>query len=130
LIHRFFTRRAKSFSHAFAGIHAVLTTQENAWIHLTATILVVILAALLQLGVRDWVVLVLVIGLVWICEFINTSIEAAIDLSSPEIHPTAKIGKDVAAGAVLLAALTAMICGLLILGPPLWQKLVALTRLP
>ena len=123
---QFFIRRAKSFTHAFAGFRAVLTTQENTWIHLAATFLVILLAIWLKLPSHDWAILVLVIGLVWICEFINTAIESSIDLFSPEIHPTAKIGKDVAAAGVLIAAITAVVCGILILGPPLWDKLAPL----
>lgn len=123
---QFFIRRAKSFTHAFAGFRAVLSTQENTWIHLIVTIMVILLAIWLRLSTHDWAILVLVIGLVWICEFINTAIESAIDLFSPEIHPTAKIGKDVAAGSVLIAAITAIVCGILILGPPLWDRLVTL----
>jgi diacylglycerol kinase len=61
--------------------------------------------------------------MVFAAEFLNTSIEAVVDLASPEIHPLAKIGKDVGAAAVLVAALAAILVGLLILGPPLWAKL-------
>jgi diacylglycerol kinase len=56
-------------------------------------------------------------------EFINTALEAIIDLASPQIHPLAKIGKDVGAAAVLIAAIAAVIVGLLILGPPLVVKI-------
>ena len=56
-------------------------------------------------------------------EFLNTSIEAVVDLANPKIHPPTKISKDVDAAAVLVAALAAILMGLLILGPPLWAKL-------
>ena len=59
-------------------------------------------------------------------EFVNTAIEAVVDLASPDKHPLAKIGKDVGAAAVLVSALAAVLVGLLILGPPLWEKCVAL----
>jgi diacylglycerol kinase len=71
-------------------------------------------------------VLILTIAMVFSAEFINTAIETVVDLASPEIHPLAKIGKDVGAGAVLVAALAAILIGLLILGPPLWMKLTSL----
>jgi len=61
--------------------------------------------------------------MVFTAEFINTSIEAVVDLASPVHHPLAKVGKDVGAAAVLVAALSAILIGLLILGPPLWQKI-------
>jgi diacylglycerol kinase len=77
----------------------------------------------LELPTRDWAVLVLAIAMVFTAEFINTSIEAVVDLASPVHHPLAKVGKDVGAGAVLVSALAAAVIGLLILGPPLWEKL-------
>jgi len=64
--------------------------------------------------------------MVFMAEFINTAIEAVVDLASPVHHPLAKVGKDVGAGAVLVAAIAAALVGLLILGPPLWAKLVTL----
>jgi len=57
---------------------------------------------------------------VWMAEFINTAIEAVVDLASPQMHPLAKVGKDVGAAAVLISALAAGIIGLIILGPGLW----------
>ncbi len=64
--------------------------------------------------------------MVFTAEFINTAIEAVVDLASPAHHPLAKVGKDVGAAAVLVAALAAILVGLLILGPPLWAKLLVL----
>ena len=72
---------------------------------------------------RDWAVLILTIAMVFTAEFINTAIEAVVDLASPEKHPLAKVGKDVGAAAVLISAIAAVLIGLLILGPPLWVKL-------
>ena len=64
--------------------------------------------------------------MVFTSEFMNTDLEAVVDLASPNKHPLAKIGKDVGAAAVLVAALAAVLIGLLILGPPLWLKLISL----
>ncbi len=86
-------------------------------------ILVVILAAWLRLSLFDWSVLVAIIGIVWLAEFLNTSIEAIVDLVSPQRHPLAKVSKDVGAAAVLITAITAIIVGLLLLGPPLWSRI-------
>jgi diacylglycerol kinase len=77
----------------------------------------------LHLSMSDWAVLLLTIALVWTAEFINTALEAVVDLASPQQHPLAKVGKDVGAAAVLIAALTSILVGLLILGPPLLEKL-------
>jgi diacylglycerol kinase len=63
------------------------------------------------------------IALVWAAEFFNTAIEAVVDLASPMQHPLAAVGKDVGAAAVLIAALASVGVGLLILGPPLWERI-------
>lgn len=123
---QFFLSRYRAFGHAFHGWGYVLRTQHNAWIHALATTLVIILASWLHLPRRDWAVLLLTIGLVWMAEFINTALEAVVDLASPQLHPLAKVGKDVGAAAVLIAALTSVVIGLLILGPPLWEKIILL----
>jgi diacylglycerol kinase (ATP) len=125
-IHNFLISRAHAIKHASRGWWYVLRTQRNAWIHAVVTTLVVVLAFWEQLPLRDWAVLLLTIVLVWMAEFINTALEAVVDLASPGQHPLAKVGKDVGAAAVLIAALTSILVGLLILGPPLWEKLTLL----
>lgn len=115
--------RAAAFRHAFRGWSHVLRTQPNSWIHSAATITVVLLGIWLQVEARDWASLVLAIGLVWFAEFLNTSLEAIVDLASPESHPLAQIGKDVGAAAVLIASLTALFIGLFVLGPPLLRRI-------
>jgi diacylglycerol kinase (ATP) len=119
----FFVSRAHALRHAFRGWWYVVRTQHNAWIHAVVTTLVLLMAFWLRLSVQEWAVLLLTIALVWIAEFINTALEAVVDLASPQQHPLAKVGKDVGAAAVLIAALTSILVGLLILGPPLWEKL-------
>jgi diacylglycerol kinase len=122
----FITSRVAAFGHAFRGWGYVLKTQHNAWIHSFIATLVIAVGLWLQLPARDWVVIVLTIAMVFTAEFINTAIEAVVDLASPVHHPLAKVGKDVGAGAVLVAALAGVVVGLLILGPPLWAKLLHL----
>jgi diacylglycerol kinase len=102
----------------------VLQTQQNAWIHSLVAAVVIALGVWLELEPGDWAILVLTIAMVFTAEFINTAIEAVVDLASPVQHPLAKVGKDVGAGAVLVAALAAIVVGLLILGPPLWARLM------
>jgi diacylglycerol kinase (ATP) len=115
-----------SFKHAFSGVWHVLRTQRNARIHLSVALVVVVLGLWLRLSRAEWAIIVLTIGLVLAAESFNTVAEAAVDLATAEYHPLAKIAKDVAAGAVLLLAVTAVIVGLLILGPPLWNALVTM----
>jgi diacylglycerol kinase len=119
----FFHSRVQSFGHAARGWAYVIRTQRNAWIHVAITLLVVAVALWLGLSARDWAVIMAITTLVFVCEFLNTAIEVVVDLASPQIHPLAKVAKDVGAGAVLLAAVGAVIIGLLILGPPLWARL-------
>lgn len=119
----FLISRVAAFGHAFRGWGYVLRTQRNAWIHALASALVIAAAGWLGLSTHDWALLVVAIALVWMAEVLNTSIEAVVDLASPAQHPLAKVGKDVGAAAVLIAAGAAAIVGLLILGPPLWNKL-------
>lgn len=119
----FILSRIRSFKFAFEGLKFVLRTQKNAWIHAVATLCVFLLATWLALPLRDWAVLILTIGSVWTAELINTALEALVDLSTPGHHPLAKIGKDVGAAAVLIAAGSAVLIGLLIMGPPLLSRI-------
>jgi diacylglycerol kinase len=120
---RFVSSRLLAFGHAFRGWRHVLKTQQNAWIHSMVATLVIILGLWLGIPARDWAVIVLAIAMVFTAEFINTAIEAVVDLASPVHHPLAKVGKDVGAGAVLVSALAAALIGVLILGPPLLARL-------
>ena len=122
----FITSRIAAFGHAFRGWWYVLQTQQNAWIHSFFASVVVVVCLWLRIPPHDWAVIVLTIAMVFTAEFINTAIEAVVDLASPVHHPLAKVGKDVGAGAVLVAALAGVVIGLLILGPPLWAKLLSL----
>jgi diacylglycerol kinase (ATP) len=119
---KFLNSRAASFRYAFSGWWFVIRTQRNAWIHAVASVTVLLVASFLQLPIRDWAVLILTIAMVWTAEILNTAIEAVVDLSTPNHHPLARVGKDVGAAAVLIAAIAAVIIGLLIIGPPLYLK--------
>lgn len=125
-LQQFFITRALAFRHAFSGWWYVLRTQRNAWIHAVVSISVIFVAIWLRLSPQDWATLLLTICMVWTAEFINTALEAVVDLASPAHHPLAKVGKDVGAAAVLIAALASIVIGLLILGPPLLKKLTIL----
>ncbi len=128
MIPQFIRSRAHSFRYALAGWWYVIRTQRNAWIHAAASVLVIFTAVWLRLSARDFAVLVLTIGLVWTAEFLNTALEAVVDLSTPAHHPLARVGKDVGAAAVLIAALVSVVVGFLLLGPPLWAAVQALFR--
>jgi diacylglycerol kinase len=122
----FLSSRVAAFRHAFRGWLYVLKTQHNAWIHLLFATAVILVGLWVKLKPLDWAVIVLTIAMVFMAEFINTAIEAVVDLASPVHHPLAKVGKDVGAGAVLVAALAGIVIGLLVIGPPLWTRIVLL----
>ena len=122
----FLTSRILAFGHAFRGWWYVLKTQQNAWIHSLFATVVFFVGLWVGLTPLDWAIIVLTVAMVFTAEFINTAIEAVVDLAMPMHHPLAKVGKDVGAGAVLVAALAGIVIGLLIIGPPLWTRLLML----
>ncbi len=113
----FFRARLPAFKHALSGLLHVLQTQRNSWIHAAATVIVIALGLLVRLSGHDWVGIVIAIGLVWTAEILNTAVEAIVDLVSPHFNHQAKIAKDAAAAAVLIAALTALVIGVFIFTP-------------
>lgn len=115
-------RFARSVTHAWAGIRHVLQTQRNMKIHAAAAVIVLLTAWWLEIPRGDWALVVLAIGLVLALETVNTAIEAVVDLVTQERHPLARIAKDAGAGAVLLAAITSVVIGLCVFGPPLMAK--------
>ena len=112
-----FTGRLRSVRFAVRGIATMLKTQHNAWLHATATALVISTGVLLKLSFGEWCWIVLAITSVWTAEALNTAFEFLTDVASPDFHPLAEKAKDVAAGAVLLAALGAVAIGGLVFGP-------------
>lgn len=107
-------RRAQSLAHAGRGLLLFLKTTPNAWIHIIALIIVVFLGIYFEISGTEWMMLVFAAGLVFVAEAINTAIEIDINLTSPTYHPYARDTKDVAAGAVLIAAITAAVIGVCI----------------
>jgi diacylglycerol kinase (ATP) len=103
-----------SFNYAFEGIIHVLRTQRNLRIHFLAAIVVIAAAAWLGVTRDELVALLIAIAFVLVAEMINTAIEGAIDVSTTSFDPNAKLAKDVAAGAVLIATVTALGVGYLV----------------
>ena len=110
-------RFVKSFGYAFSGLGYAFKSQFNFKVHVLILGLVVIAGCWLKLSTEEWLWVAVAAGIVLIVELLNTAIEVLVDLVSPAIHPKAKIIKDVAAAAVLLAAVTAVLIGLLIFVP-------------
>jgi diacylglycerol kinase (ATP) len=110
----------RSFSYAFAGIYELLRSESNTRIHLLATVCALTAGILLRISKSEWYIIVIVIALVWAAEAFNTAIEKLTDHLFPEYHETARLAKDLAAGAVLICAITALVCGLIIFLPKLF----------
>lgn len=105
------------------GVARTWVRERNFRLHVVMSVIIIVMAAVLRVSRVECAVLVLTMGLVFTAELLNTAMESVVDLVSPEYHDAARTAKDAAAGAVLMSALTAVIVGLLILGPPLWQWL-------
>ncbi|MFE0556184.1 MULTISPECIES: diacylglycerol kinase family protein [unclassified Paenibacillus] len=117
----------RAFGCAIRGILTAVQTERNMKIHIAAALIVFIAAALLQLDRMSWLFLLLAIALVFIAELVNTAVEAIIDLISPEEHILARVAKDTAAGAALVAAVFAVVIGILVFYEPLWEWIQSMT---
>lgn len=110
-------KRVQSFEHAGNGIRIFLKTTHNSWVQITIGVIAVWLGFVFCITKTEWLFIVLSIGFVLTSEAFNTAIEFDMDLTSPEYHEYAKYTKDVAAGAVVIASITASIIGLIIFVP-------------
>src|SRR5262249_30132187 len=104
----------QSFNHAAEGVVYAVRTQRNLWVHFGVAVIVLVAAVGFGASKLELAVLLLAITFVIVAELVNTAVEAAVDVASDEFHPTAKIAKDIAAGAVLVAALNAVAVGYLV----------------
>ena len=109
--------RLKSVAHALNGLGFMLKTQHNAWLHLVATVMVILLASFLQVRLEDWRWLIVAIVMVWVAEAFNTAVEYVCNVVSPGHSEAVKHAKDIAAGAVLVCAFGAAVIGFLTLWP-------------
>lgn len=106
-----------SFKYAIQGLGAAIKTEQNMKIHIVAMILVVVVGIILKISKLDWIICIILFGLVISAELTNTAIETVVDIASPEINPKAKLAKDIAASSVLVLAIVAVIVGLIIFIP-------------
>jgi diacylglycerol kinase (ATP) len=109
--------RIKSFNYAFAGLKTLFVEEHNARIHLVSAVIAIALGFVFKISFNEWISLIVVMGLVFICELINTSLEAMADFASLEKHPQIKKVKDLAAASVLISAIVALLVGIIIFCP-------------
>lgn len=110
-------KRVQSFEHAGNGIRIFLKTTHNAWVHIAVSVIVIWFGFIFNVTQTEWLFIILSMGFVLTAEAFNTALEFDIDLTSPEYHEYAKYTKDVAAGAVVIASITASVIGLIIFVP-------------
>ena len=106
-----------SFKYAFQGVFSEITTERNLKIHISIMILVIIAGIFFKISKMEWIICIILFGLVIGGEMLNSAIETVVDIAMPEINPKAKFAKDVAAGAVLIFAISSAIIGLIIFIP-------------
>ncbi|MDL2222954.1 diacylglycerol kinase family protein [Bacteroidales bacterium OttesenSCG-928-M11] len=111
------------FIAAFAGLKILFTTERNFQIHIIVAILAIIACIIFQVKTYEWLIVLAMIGLVLTAEALNTSIEYICNHVCPDIHPTIKKIKDIAAAAVLICAITSVIIGLIIFLPYIYNFL-------
>ncbi|MFS0751408.1 diacylglycerol kinase family protein [Oceanobacillus sp. 1P07AA] len=116
-------RRKIGFRYAWNGLKEIASTESNFQLHLISTMVVILCGIMIGLSNVEWAIIMLTIGLVLVTEMINSSIEKVMDYVQPEIHPAVKHIKDVSAGAVLIAAIIAVIVGIMIFAPKIMELL-------
>lgn len=104
----------ESLKYAAGGVIYCIKTQRNMKIHLAVAIIVITAGLLLHISRLEFIMVIMAISMVFICEIINTAVEKAVDTTTQEYNPIAKISKDAAAGAVLVAAANSVIMGVLV----------------
>lgn len=109
--------RGKSFKYAIEGVARFFRSEHNAFLHLTGTLFVIVMAVLTRVSKSEIIFLTLAIGFVWTAELFNTAIEKIMDFVSIQQHPEIKFIKDIAAAAVLVAAIVAFIIGCIVFIP-------------
>lgn len=120
----YFKQRLRSFKFAFQGIYTLLRETPNARIHFVMAIFAVLLGFLLNISQTEWIVVIMVIGIVLALEAINSSIETFADFISPSKNDAIKKVKDLSAAAVLIAAIIALIIGSIIFLPKIFTLII------
>lgn len=116
---RGFKKLLRSFGYAYSGLSEMVKSEQNVRLHLLVTICVIIAGFLLKITLIEWCLVLICISLVWVAEAFNTAIERLTDHIFKERHQTARMVKDISAGAVLVCAIIAAVCGVIIFLPKL-----------
>ena len=121
-----FKKRSKSAIYALSGLKTLFLEEHNSRIRVVITILVIAAGILLDISLTEWLVVILLVGLVFGLEIMNSAIENLCDYISPQWHESIKKIKDLAAAAVFVASVISVICGAIIFLPKLYLLFIAL----
>lgn len=113
-----------SFKYAICGIFTAFKEEKNMKVHVAIMLCVIIAGILLKISMQEWIICVILFGLVIASELFNTAIELTVDLAMPEKNEIAKKAKDIAAGAVLITAIVAIVVGLIIFIPKIYDIII------
>lgn len=118
-----FTRLFNAFKYSFDGLKYAYRFEQSMTIHIVTALVVTIVGLFVGLSLMEWLFVLMIMGFVMATELVNTSLEAVVDLITPEYHPLAKIAKDTASAAVLVFSSVAFISGLILFVPKIIDKL-------
>jgi diacylglycerol kinase (ATP) len=121
---RGFKRFYNSFGYSIDGLKYAYKYEQSMTIHLFITVFVIVVGLWVKISLTEWLLCLILMGLVLATELINTSLEAVVDLACPKIHPLAKIAKDTASAAVFVFSTVAFASGLIIFMPKIIEMLV------
>ena len=110
-------RIINSFKYAFNGLIDTYKTEQSVWIYIPVSLLVILMGFYFKINTVEWLVIVLVLGVILSLELINTALESVVDLVTDKYHPLAKKAKDTVSAAVLVFAVASVIIGLIIFIP-------------
>ena len=110
-------RTINSFKYAFNGLIDTYRTEQSVWIYIPVALIVILIGFYLKINTTEWLIIILILGIILSLELINTALEAVVDLATEKYHPLAKKAKDTVSAAVLIFAVTSVIIGLIIFIP-------------
>lgn len=118
-IGRFF----RSVKYSLSGLVYAYRYEQSLWLHGLATILAIIMGLIFKIKLSEWAIIFIALGIILALELINTSIEAAVDLTTTKIHPLAKIAKDCGSAASFVMSIVSLVISLFVFGPYLMEIL-------
>lgn len=116
-----FKRIISSIRNSWNGLRVAYKNEQSMYIHLIATVLLLLFSFFLKISTTQWLIIIAIIGLTLVVELLNTAIESTVDLVTKEFHPLAKNAKDIASAAEFILAISAFIISLMIFIPKIME---------